>query len=55
MTRLLKEKEKQSLRPRKENQNWSEFLEKKLERTRKLQEKSLRPRNVLKNLEKIIS
>jgi hypothetical protein len=33
---LLKEKQKLSLRPRKENQNWSNHLEKKLKRKKKL-------------------
>ena len=52
---LLKQKEKLSQRPRKKNQNWSNLLEKKHKRKKKLRLRSLRLRSVLKSLEKVIN
>ena len=54
---LIKEKKSQSLRPRKKQKKiWSKLLEKKIKtKKKKLGQKSLRLRSVLKNLEKIIN
>ena len=51
----IKKKKIAKSKTKKKNLSWSNLLEKKLEHERKLRQKSLQPRNVLKNLEKVIS